>query len=292
MNKKFYNIEIIMTIVKNSKSLSKVLISLSKQSYLPKKIIIVSFEKLKKPKYNKLNIKIIKSPKKNQVFQRTLGLKHLSKSCNILLQLDDRIILKNNTLKNLNNCWSVSDKNVVGIGLNPTNIEKKYSGFINYLFTKIGYSGKILKNGMNIRYSNLTEDTEVMWLMGGLSSWKLAKTLHLYKRNFPMWDWSVGEDIEFCLSIKKNHNLLVCSEAKVKILEKKINIDKITSQNRGYFHSLSAKRITNKTKSNKILFNLFALTSILLSLFFYSIALNRPKILYNIGRLKGLIINK
>ena len=99
MKKKFYKIEIIITTLKESGNLLKVLKSLSEQSYLPKKIIIVTYEKLKKFKYKKLNIKIIKSPKKNQVFQRTLGLNYLSKNCDILLQLDDRIILKKILLK-------------------------------------------------------------------------------------------------------------------------------------------------------------------------------------------------
>ena len=51
MKNKFNNIEIIITIVKQNKSLFKVLRSLSRQTFLPKKIIIVTFEKLKTFKY-------------------------------------------------------------------------------------------------------------------------------------------------------------------------------------------------------------------------------------------------
>ena len=292
MKKKFYKIEIIITTLKESGNLLKVLKSLSEQSYLPKKIIIVTYEKLKKFKYKKLNIKIIKSPKKNQVFQITLGLNYLSKNCDILLQLDDRIILKKNTIKNLNNCWKLSENNIVGIGLNPLNIAKKDSGFINNLFDKLGFSGKVLSNGMNIRYSNLKKNKEVMWLKGGLSSWKIKKVPQIYKRKFPMWDWSVGEDIEFSLSIKKNEKLIVCSNAKANILDKRVKIDKILSEKRGYFHSLSSKRIPKKINSDKILSYFLSMISISISLLFNLITLNMTKTFYNIGRLKGLVINE
>jgi len=292
MKKKFHNIEIIITVIKADKSLIKVLKSLSKQRYLPKKIIIVSFNNLKKPNYKNLNIQIVKSPKKNQVFQRTLGLKYLSRNCEILLQLDDRVVLKNNSLKNLNTCWNNSDNSIVGIGLNPANAVMKDSGFVNDLFDKLGFSGRILNNGMNIRYSNLKKDKEVMWLKGGLSSWKVKKIPHIYKRKFPMWDWSVGEDVEFSLSIKKNQKLIVCSNSKATILQRRTKIDNAISQKRGYFYSLSAKRISRKINSNKTLFNFASMISIFMSLLFNFITLNSTKIFYNIGRLKGLFINK
>ena len=116
--------------------------------------------------------------------------------------------MKNNALKNLNNCWNVAESSVVGIGLNPINVVKIDSGFINHIFDKFGFSGKVLSNGMNIRYSNLQEDKEVMWLKGGLSSWRIKKIGHIYKRKFPIWDWSVGEDIEFFLSIRKKSKII------------------------------------------------------------------------------------
>lgn len=284
------NIEIIITVIKKNKNLLRVLNSLSNQSYLPKKIIIVSFENLKKLKYKKLNIKIVKSKKKNQVFQRTLGLKHLSKTCDILLQLDERVILKKNALKNLNACWKTSKSNIVGIGLNPINVIDKYKGFFNIVFEKLGFSGKILNNGINIRYSNLQENKEVDWLKGGLSSWRIKKIPHIHKRRFPMWEWSVGEDVEFSLSIRKKQKLIVCSNSKASFLKQNTILNNQTFKKRGYLHSLSAKRISRKIYSNKFFFSLNSLIIILLSLFFYSITLNMPKIFYSIGRLKGHVI--
>ena len=145
---------------------------------------------------------------------------------------------------------------------------------------------------MNIRYSNLQEDKEVMWLKGGLSSWRIKKIGHIYKRKFPMWDWSVGEDIEFSLSIRKNQKLLVCSNSKATILEKRNKINKVISEKRGYFHSLSSKRISVKVNANKTLFNFISFISISSSLLFYFMTLNMTKTFYNIGRLKGLVTNK
>ena len=112
-------IEIIIPTVSNNKNLLKVLKSISEQNLLPNKIIIVCYKKIKITKFNNLNIKIVKSDKKNQVYQRSIGLKYLSKNCKILLQLDDRVILEQNAIYSLNQSWLKSSNKVVGIGLNP-----------------------------------------------------------------------------------------------------------------------------------------------------------------------------
>ena len=56
-----------------------------------------------------------------------------------------------------------------------------------------------------------------MWLKGGLSSWRTKIYKKINNRKFPLWNWSVFEDVEFSL-LKKN----------IMILQKKI-LNKIIS---------------------------------------------------------------
>ena len=79
---------IIIPALKNSDNLQRTLKAIYNQTILPDQLIIILSTKEKITLSKKINNKIIYSKVKNQVYQRTLGLKFLKKNIDILLQLD------------------------------------------------------------------------------------------------------------------------------------------------------------------------------------------------------------
>lgn len=277
-------IAIIITVYSLNKNLLKVIKSIDSQIVKPNEVIVVTYKKFSLKNYKNLNLKIIKSSVSNQVYQRTLGLKYLSKSSKILLQLDDRIKLYKNSLLELNNFWKNAKKNIIGVGLNPKNYVED-QGILNFFSKKIGFTGKIIFGIYNIGYNNLNKNMEVDWLKGGLSSWKLEYVPLIFKRKFPKWKWCVGEDLEFSMNVKKNKKLIICSKSKAEFLRRN-NYSKEQFHQRGYFSVLSKRRISNSFKKEFY----FTISIYLIFNFFINIvSLRINKIYYNYGQLKALI---
>ena len=205
-----------------STHLEETLNSLLYQTKKPYEIILVSSKMIYNKIFfkNKLNLKIIYSKKSNQIIQRNIGLKNLSKNTDVLLQLDDRVVLNKNCIEELLNSWKVENKNIIGIGLNITN-EKSIFGIINKILNYSGIKGRIPFFGLNFDYSNLHRDKQVSWLKGGSSSWILKKNKRIHNRKFPLWKWCVFEDIDYCFEKKTSQHLMICSNAKATILKSK-----------------------------------------------------------------------
>ena len=134
-------ISIIICTIGANKNLMKLLSSISRQSHMPLEVIIVTYKKIFNFNKYKFKINIIKSKKKNQVYQRSLGLKYLSKLSKFILQLDNRVILDKNCLYELEKKWESTTNDIVGIGLNPKNYLHN-SGFLNRIMQLFSLSGK------------------------------------------------------------------------------------------------------------------------------------------------------
>ena len=201
-------ISILITTRGNSRELRRTIKSINNQILFPKEIIIVSNNKIERGlKINrKIKLKSFTSSIKNQVHQRNIGIRHLSKKSKIVLQLDDRVVLDKKCILELNMCWKRSDKSIVGIGINQKN-KIKTTGILDKLMKNNKSMGKVFSNGVNFNYLNLTKNLEVMWLKGGLSSWDLKKNKRIKNRKFPLWNWCVNEDVDFSLGKKKMKNL-------------------------------------------------------------------------------------
>ena len=271
--------------------LVKTLKSLSIQTKKPKEVILVSSKKIynRFSLINKINLKVIYSKKANQIFQRNIGIKNLSKDTDILLQLDDRIVLNKDCLKELIYSWKNAHKDTIGIGLNI--VDKKFKIIsLNSLLNISGMKGQIPFFGLNFDYSNLIKDKYVSWIKGGASSWYLKKNKRIYEREFPNWKWCVFEDIDYCFGKKKNEKLLICSRSKAKILKpKKLSVN--DSFHRGVINSLSIKMITKKYSKN---YNITYLMNILLIIFGILksvLTLNLLNFYFSLGRLKGIFKN-
>lgn len=285
-------ISIVITTKKFSKNLYKTINSIIRQSYSPKEIILVSNEKILKNfnHNNKIIIKKFTSSIKNQVFQRNIGVNNISNKSDLILQLDDRIILDRNCLFELNKFWNKTNRSTVGVGLNQINISND-TGLLNKLMIKFfDLKGKLLNSGFAIDYSNAKKDLEVMWLKGGLSSWRTKIYKKINNRKFPLWNWSVFEDVEFSLLKKKDEKLFVSYKSKAIIIEKekKINIKNLFY--RGTIHSYAQKRIVKTYLKSKNLFFIVVPFAICLSLIVSVFTFNISKFIYNLGRIRGFFI--
>ena len=252
MNNKF---SIVIAIKGYSKNLSKTLESINKQIYLPNEVIIVSNDRILQT-FNlnkKITLKKYTSKIKNQVFQRNIAIKNISKKSNLILQLDERVFLNKNCLYYLNNLWKNSDQSVIGVGINQIN-RFESRGLLNMVIQNFNLKGKVLTNGMNIDYSNVKKDIEVMWLKGGLSSWRIKKNKKIKDYKYPLWKWSIFEDVEFCLKKNSKDKLLVSHKAKAKIIDrnKKLSTDDLIY--RGSIHTFSQKRLVKKYFKNMTFF--------------------------------------
>ena len=290
MNLKF---SIVIATKKYSDNLNKTINSINRQIYNPIEIIIVSNDRILQT-FN-LNKKIILkkyvSKIKNQVFQRNIGFKKIYDKSDIVLQLDDRIILDQRCLYELNKFWQKMKLSVIGVGLNQINTIKE-RGFFNKITFYLNLRGKVLINGMCIDYSSLKKDLKVMWLKGGLSSWRINrnKNRKFFDRKFPHWKWSIFEDVEFSLSQNKKSLLIVSHKSKAEVIDKKNKINFTNLIYRGSLHTFSQKRIVNHYFKNNVYFFSTVPILVLLSFMFSIFTFNISKIIYNLGRLKGFFI--
>jgi len=131
-----------------SKDLYTSIRKINSANFLPKEIIIIIPEQYylnKKIKFN--NIKILKTKKSGQVFQRIKGFKAAKNK--IVMQLDDDIFLKKNTLINLYKALiKKGKKHVVGpvyFDKNFTSSIQKYNQNNNFFFFKEFYKTIICK---------------------------------------------------------------------------------------------------------------------------------------------------
>ena len=288
------NIAIVIPTLGNKIYLTKCLNSISKQSILPSQVIVVTTgeKKIKLNYIKKLNIKIIVSKFKNQVYQRTLGLKYLSKNIKIILQLDDYVLLKRNSIKELLISWNKADNSVAGIGLNS---DKKIPN--SFLFHLLTFNlpikeGKVLKNGFNTQYSNIKKEINVDWLKGGLSSYKLKLVPSIFKRKFLFKNWSVCEDLAFSYNVKQKYNLLVVSKARVRILNKKKYLSNSEYFNREKIFSEHIKYFVLKNSGLSLIkyyysIGIMSLFGILYNLVF----MNFKQISRYLGRLSGIFVS-
>ena len=251
---------IIITAKKNNNVLRKALKAIYKQTVLPQQLIIVLAETGKIIIPRNIQSRVVYSQIKNQVHQRTLGLKFLKKNIKFILQLDDKIILEKNSIKSLLDEWKNADKNIAGITLNPKNYVRPKTNFFHYLtLTNSNIDGKILPSGFANGWSEIKKNRKMDWLNGGMTSWKLKFIPQIYKRKFPILKWSVCEDLFFSYGVSKKYKLILSSKSKAKIILKNDKVSLLENFNNGFIH---AKILHSFVSQNKK-FSIF--------LFYYSI---------------------
>ena len=236
--------------------------------------------------------------KSNQVFQRNHGLNLINKKIKLILQLDDKFYLHKKAIENLINEWNSADDNVAGIGIKSNftyhNLDK--FTFLKYI-TLTGYKqpGKVLISGFNTPLISKNNLTDVDWLQGGLSSWKLKHVPNIFNRSYPLVKWSIFEDLIFSFHIKfeKKLKLQMSSGRKAFVLKKtKENYSAIEYYRRGYEYAKMHKVFVylNQKKLSKIAFFYSYIISSVGGVLWCSLNFSK-KLLFYLGRLNGIFVN-
>ena len=236
--------------------------------------------------------------KSNQVFQRNHGLKLINKKIKLILQLDDKFYLQKKAIENLINEWNSVDDNVAGIGIKSNFMYHNPDKFTSLKYiTLTGYKnpGKVLISGFNTPLISTNKLTDVDWLQGGLSSWKLKHVPNIFNRMYPLVKWSILEDLIFSFHVKfeKKLKLQMSSGRKAFVLNKtKENYSAIEYYLRGYEYARMHKVFVylNQKKLSKIAFFYGYISSSILGILWCSLKFN-TKLFYYLGRLNGICAN-
>jgi glycosyltransferase involved in cell wall biosynthesis len=223
----YKNIDIVIPTL-GGMSLYKTIIAINSGSIKPKKIFCISYKnKLKNLKKFK-NVKVITTNICNQVKQRNLGIKMCKQK--YILQLDDDIFLKKNTLFLLYKALGRELPNAavgpVFLDLQGKPIHSTNDNFIKnlYKFLICGADWGIHKSGkvtsLGIAYGISTdmagESQKTEWLPGGCVLFHNNKRIKEFKK-FNFSGKSYCEDIFFSLERSRlKINQFVISKAKVK----------------------------------------------------------------------------
>jgi hypothetical protein len=287
--KKNNHFAIIITAKKYNNILSKALKAIYKQTVLPQQLIIVLAETGKIIIPKNIQSRVVYSKIKNQVHQRTIGLKFLDKKIKIILQLDDKIILEKNSIKFLLEEWKNTDNNTAGIALNPKNYVRPKTNFFHYLtLTNSNIDGKILPSGFANGWSEIKKNRKMKWLNGGMTSWKLKFIPQIYKRKFPILKWSVCEDLFFSYNVSKKYKLILSSKSKAKIILKKSKINVFESFYNGFIHAkILHSFVSHNQKFSIFLFYYSIFSSSILGMIINLLKLDFTKTLRFFGRFIG-----
>ena len=281
----------------NYQNINICLNSIKKQTKKPGQTIIV-FDKKKNFKNSK---KILFSYTKtsNQILQRNHALKMIDKKIKIILQLDDKFYLHKKAIEKLINEWNNVSENVAGIAI-KANFKylnnNKILNFIKFLtFTWSKEPGKVLKSGFNTQPISKKRLTDVDWLQGGLSSWRLKLVPNIFNRKFPLNNWCVFEDLIFSYNVKfqKNFKLVICSGVNAyEINKSKKKYQASEYFYRGYEYARMHKVFIklNKNRLSKLAFFYSYFSSLILNILWCCFGFNK-KIFFYIGKIKGIFAN-
>ena len=231
------NLAIIIPTV-NLKNIKKILLSIKRQTKKPGQTIFISNTKINY-KNTKKTI-FTKSKISNQVHQRNVGLNLINKNIKIILQLDDKFYLHKRAIERLIKEWNSADEEVAGIGIESNLFDENINKFtiLKYLtLTGSNNPGKVLISGFNNKLISKKNLTNVDWLQGGLSSWRLKYVSNIFNRNFPIIKWSIIEDLIFSFHIKskKKYRLLYNKGIKAYVIkDQKMNFSYRQFFYRGY----------------------------------------------------------
>jgi hypothetical protein len=280
---------IIITAKKNNNVLRKALKAIYKQTVLPQQLIIVLAETGKIIIPRNIQSRVVYSQIKNQVHQRTLGLKFLKKNIKFILQLDDKIILEKNSIKSLLDEWKNADINVAGITLNPQNYVRPKTGLFHLLtLTNSNIDGEILSSGFVNGWSEQKENKKMKWLNGGMTSWKLKFIPQIYKRKFPVLKWSVCEDLFFSYGVSKKYKLILSSKSKAKIILKNDKVSLLENFNNSFIHAkILHSFVSHNQKFSIFLFYYSIFSSSILGMIISLLKLDFAKTLRFFGRFIG-----
>ena len=195
------------------------LASIERQTKLPGLIVIIDSggksEEVVRKYIDHLPIVYENTDIAGQIAQRNMGIGLVSKQYRLICNLDDDIILEEEAIENMVDCWSRQETETAGIAFNIINNPP----YKNITIKKLIYMGsespgKILASGYNVPVNEDNETISSEWLCGGATVWKMS-ILDEYKRDAIKSKWAICEDIIFSYPISKKYPLYICQDSRV-----------------------------------------------------------------------------
>lgn len=246
------NVAIIITSV-GEKYLIDCIESIKKQNCKVGQIIVSIPNKTKVFKVPE-DVILLKSKYKNQVIQRCLAKKHISKDIKLILQLDSQFILQKSSINQIINLWNVQSDKVAGIGFIPLNYSlPKINLLQKILLTNSCSIGKVLSSGHVSAWEKNTKFKKVNWLHGGCVTWRYKYCSDIFNRKYPLIKWSVAEDLIYSYRKSKKYDLFISNQVKFKTTKKNYNLSMIDSYVRGYLHAKVIKNFVIYDKNLSII---------------------------------------
>lgn len=200
------------------KDIATVLTSLQKQTYVPNEIIIVDgsdnpVEHVVKDFMGTLPIKYHPLRPPGLARQRNFGISQVDPTSEWVGFLDDDLVLDPTCLQELEK-FLQKNKNYGGTGLCIYEQVKQRKSLLREIMLIDKYPGGcITKAGCPATIRSFDQNTEVEWLYGGATFWKLDI---LKKFKYDEWFSGVGyfEDVDFSYRVSRGNKLAVCAGAK------------------------------------------------------------------------------
>lgn len=250
----------------------------------------IEHEKIKKIK-KKFSLKIFRS-KPSSSLQRNIGINKMNKSNEYFMLLDDDIIFKKNSFKNMNSAIAFNkNKKVIGFAFSQNNrikntfFEKLKNSFLSeFLGLYKKEPGKVLSSGWQTKIFKTKKNYFADWLPTPATVYKKKYIKSRFDTTFG--EYSYLEDLDFSIGVKKNNYFLVVSDA---IFFHK-NEKKRNSFLFGYYEIVNRCKIVKKYKFN--LFHFYYISIIKTFINLCQILTNlklMPKFLGNIFGLFGTL---
>lgn len=149
-----------------------------------------------------------------QILQRTYALSKIKDGIELVCLFDDDIILSSLAMQEMLRFWN--EHHYYGaVNFNVVNESSFQLNFFKYLFFMTGNKiGEVTRAGYNTKITNVSDNVETQWVMGGATVWQkdiLLRNPHPCENQV----YAFNEDLYYCSALHGKYKFAVNSLAKV-----------------------------------------------------------------------------
>lgn len=198
--------------------------NLSEQSVLPDQVIIVDSSDDPQPElvaeFPRLNVSYHEfDGEPSAAAQRNAGLSHVDAGCDLIGFVDDDIVFEKDAFEKMLAFWQTAPEDVCGAGFNLVEQEKdlrpglKKSRLASGLGLYRSETGAVAPSGWHTRLGNVTENSQVEWLISGAVLWR-REVLGRHRFDPFFQGYSYLEDLDFSYGVSRECKLMIVVDAK------------------------------------------------------------------------------